>query len=156
MADESPVFKAFSGYAPMLEATKLKIPQDLQSFRKKPTSTVLVRAYQEKCQEALAEFTGKPLPNWKLSVRRFPVILSQSSMPSATWRRITVTTRTATMKMAMRSSPPQKKRRTLPRGRWPCSSLCFLFHLSLCADARRTRTHPGRFVTCVGGGHGVR
>jgi len=30
--------------------------------------------------------------------------------------------------------------------------LCFLFHLSLCANARRCRIQPGRFVTC---GHGA-
>ena len=39
---------------------------------------------------------------------------------------------------------------------WFSRSLCFLFHLSLCANARHSRTQPGRFVTCVGGGHGAR
>ena len=39
---------------------------------------------------------------------------------------------------------------------WYSRSLCFLFHLSLCANARRSRTQPGRFVTCVSGGHGAR
>ena len=39
---------------------------------------------------------------------------------------------------------------------WFSVSLCFLFHLPLCANARRGRTQPGRFVTCVGSGHGAR
>ena len=39
---------------------------------------------------------------------------------------------------------------------WFSRSLCFLFHLLLCANARRSRTQPGRVFTCVGGGHGAR
>ena len=39
---------------------------------------------------------------------------------------------------------------------WFSRSLCFLFYLSLRANARWSRTQPGRFVTCVGGGHGAR
>jgi len=49
-------------------------------------------------------------------------------------------------------------------GRWISFSLflwfqglcIFHFYLSLCVNARRSRTQLGQFATCVGGGHGAR
>ena len=59
----------------MPKAEKLKLVQDLHKLLNKANSTVVLRAYQEGGQEALAGFKSRPYPSGKLSVKEIAGLL---------------------------------------------------------------------------------